>query len=113
MQNFKSLPDNIKSKYRSIQRVLVMSNVLHYTIMEDLPKSNVQIGQTKQRINRIHSDIEQIVSDLSKRFLNDNATEASEDFTYQIYTVLMLLVDMSDVELYELAKELNERRKLL
>lgn len=107
---FPSLPETIKAKYRSIQRVLTLSQVMQYIIMEDLPKSNLQLGQTKQRINRIHSDIDTVVKDLNKRFLNDSAQEASQDFTYGLYTVMSLLVDMDEAELYELGKELNERR---
>lgn len=108
---FPDLPERVREKYRSIQRVVTMSSVLEYIIMEDLPKSNLLIGQTKQRINRIHSDIEAVTRDLHSKFMMPEATAASQDFTFGLYTIMALLVDLDESELYTLGNELKERYK--
>lgn len=103
---YPSLPEHVKKRYRNIQRVVTLSSVLQYVIMEDLPKADIPLGNIKQRINRVHADIEAITKELHKRFMMPEASAASQDFTYGLYTCLNALMDKDEQELYEIGKEL-------
>lgn len=110
---FSKLPPSIKKAFRARQRLMLCADILDIAVTEDLPRAKMAAGNTKMRINRVRQDIDLITKAFAGEILTgtEEGIMGSKDFAYAFYTIINILKDWPDDELYALAKELQERSK--
>ncbi len=106
---FNTLTPEQKKIFRSRQRLVLIGDIMDMAIVEDLPASKIFAGSIKQKANRIRRDIDEVTKDFAKAILLDGAEMTSKTYAYALYTIISVLMDCDEDDLYDLAKELNER----